>query len=154
MSQDNASLYEGMFLMNQQAIAGDLAGAIAFIQGILERAGAEIVSLGKWDERRLAYPIRGQKRGTYLIALFRVNGAQIANIERDCTLSEEVLRVLVTRADHYGEVEIEQAKKQAEKSGSEARLREEGGRGSGRPKAEREAVGAGVGSDRPTEEEE
>ena len=36
-------------------------------KALLDRAEAEVVSLRKWDERRLAYAIKGQKRGLYII---------------------------------------------------------------------------------------
>ena len=121
-----ATLYDGLFLMNPQAVGTDLAGAIERVREILQRHEAEIVSIRKWDDRRLAYPIAGQKRGVYILALFRVAGQAIARIERDCHLSEEVARVMVIRGDHLGEVEIEQEKKAAETTQAEAQLREAG----------------------------
>lgn len=123
MSNVNAKLYEGMFLVNQQAAAGDFATAIEHVQQILNRAGAEIVVLHKWDERKLAYPIKSQKRGLYIYALFNVEGVQLANIERDCNLSELVMRELLLRADYMGEVEIELAKQQAQVKSTETQLR-------------------------------
>ena len=61
----------------------------------------------KWDERKLAYEINGQKRGTYIIAYFTGPGAAVGAIERDVNLSEDVLRVLVTNADHLNQKEME-----------------------------------------------
>lgn len=115
-------LYEGLFLMSQES-TGDLAGSLEVVQGILDRAEAETIVLRKWDERKLAYPIKGQKRGLFLLALFRVNGVQIANIERDCNLSDEVVRVMFTRADHMGEVEIEMQVKEGQATQDEAKLK-------------------------------
>lgn len=123
MSDNKAALYEGLFLINQQEMAGDLDGALSHIREMLDRAEAEVVSLRKWDERKLAYPVNGQKRGLFILALFRVRPVQVANIERDCNLSELVMRVLMTRADHYGEVEIEAELKEAETSATEAKLK-------------------------------
>lgn len=123
MSNTNAKLYEGMFLVNQQAAAGDFATAIEHVQQILNRAEAEIVVLHKWDERKLAFPIKSQKRGLYIYALFYVEGVQLANIERDCNLSELVMRELLLRADYMGEVEIELAKQEAQIKNTESQLR-------------------------------
>jgi len=124
MAEDKPRLYEGLFLMDQQVMAGDLNGALSHVREILERGQSEIVSLRKWEDRRLAYEINGQKRGTYLVALFRANPKQIANMERDCNLSELVMRVLFTRADHMGETEIEREQQEAKTSAAEAQLRE------------------------------
>ena len=104
MSETNY-LYEGLFLMGQSAGA-DLAGTLDHIKGLLDRAKAEVVALQKWDERKLAYPIGNMKRGLYVQALFRVEGKQLVKLERDCNLSEQVVRVMFTRGDHLGETEI------------------------------------------------
>ena len=130
MASANSDLYEGLFLMSQQA-GGDLSASLKFISDILERAGAETLTVQKWDDRKLAYNIRGQKRGAYVIALFRVTGVQIANIERDCTLSDEVTRVLITRAEHMGDTEIQSMVQSGQQSADEARLREEQGQDQG-----------------------
>jgi len=123
MSDVKNALYEGLFLVNPQAMAGDLAGALETIRGMLDRAEAEVVSLRKWDERKLAYPVEGQKRGLYVIAYFRVRPVQTANIASDCNLSQLVLRVLMTRADHMGEVEINQELEDAQAAADEAKLK-------------------------------
>lgn len=109
MSDLTPVLYEALFLINQTALATDSAGATQHVQEMLDRAEAETLSLHKWDERKLAYPIEGQKRGTFLIAYFKARPTQIANIERDCNLSEQVLRVMFIRADHMGELELKAA---------------------------------------------
>jgi small subunit ribosomal protein S6 len=101
-------LYEGLFLVSQ-ALAVETDQAIEAIRGILGRANANIVALRKWDDRKLAYPIDGQKRGTFIIAYFETEPQTLAGIERDCNLSDDVLRSIVTRCDHYGEIERKNA---------------------------------------------
>ena len=116
MANPNATpLYEGMFLFNPSAIDSSVATATETMEEILSRAEADVEALYKWDERKMAYPIEGQKRGLYMLAYFRVRGVQIANIERDVNLSDQVMRCLITRADHIGDVELDLARqKQAE----------------------------------------
>lgn len=134
MAEIRINLYEGMFLLNQQSVSADLSGAVEHVREILNRAEAEIIVLSKWDERKLAYEIRNQKRGLFVLAYFKARASQIANIDRDCNLSEQVLRAMIIRADHMGEEEIELAKKNAELA-FEARLRS-GGEGAGRTRPE------------------
>lgn len=98
MSEAPTYPYEAMFLFPQHQ-ATDLRGAVDHVQNILSRAEAEIISLCKWDERRLAYEIRGNKRGIYFLVYFRARRTAIVGIERDCNLSERILRSIVLRAD-------------------------------------------------------
>jgi len=97
---DNAlTQYEAMFLLGAAATAEPEKG-VETCRGIIERHGGQIMVIKKWDERKLAYEISGQKRGTYIISFFTAPGAAVAAIERDVKLSEEILRVLVLKADH------------------------------------------------------
>jgi small subunit ribosomal protein S6 len=113
--------YEAMFMLSQ-ATASQLNDAIAHINEILARGNAQLIAMRKWDERRLAYEIDGQKRAVYILAYFKAPGPDIAHIERDCNLSERVMRVMILRADHLTEEEILalDARKELE---TEARLR-------------------------------
>lgn len=94
-----AKLYEGMFLVDSALAASDFEGVNDAVRAILERAGAEIVSMKKWDERRLAYDINGKSRGTYILTFFRVDGKKITDIERAVRLSEKIMRVLILNTE-------------------------------------------------------
>lgn len=100
--------YEAMFLIGQ-SVSADLTGVIQHINEILTRGHAELIAMRKWDERRLAYEIRGQKRGLYILVYFKANGPDVAHIERDCNLSEKILRTLILRADHLTQEEMTSA---------------------------------------------
>ena len=116
MTESNVYLYEGLFLFNIQAINGNLNTAIQHVTEILNRAEAEIIAISKWDERKMAFEVAGQKRGLYLLAHFKVRGTQLANIERDINLSELLMRGLILRAEHVGEIEMEQVLAEAAKT--------------------------------------
>ncbi|PCI09515.1 30S ribosomal protein S6 [bacterium] len=98
-------VYEAMFLASQTAAAsfGDL---IDHINSLFERANAEVISMKKWDERRLAYEIDKQKRGVYILAYFKCPTDMVPHLERDVVISDKLLRVLVTSADHLTAEEI------------------------------------------------
>jgi ribosomal protein S6 len=74
---------------------------------ILEKVGAEIVSMKKWDERRLAYEINGKNRGTYILCYFHADGQKIRQIEREAQLSELILRVLILGTEGRSKEDIE-----------------------------------------------
>jgi small subunit ribosomal protein S6 len=98
-----ARLYEGMFLVDSALAASDWQGINDTIRTILERAGAEIVSIDKWDERKLAYDIKGKSRGTYILTYFRVDGTKVAQIERAAQISEDIMRLLILGVEDIGE---------------------------------------------------
>lgn len=105
MTETRTHTYEALFLFPQSASA-DLQAAVDHITDILQRGQAEIIALRKWDERRLAFDIHGNKRGVYFLAYFKALTSGLSAIERDCRLSEKLLRSMITRADHVPETEI------------------------------------------------
>lgn len=116
-------LYECMFLLSQ-AEAADFNAAIGHLNEILSRSGCELLAMRKWDERRLAYEIDKQKRGVYILCYFTAEGDAAGRIERECGLSEHVMRVLVIRAEH---MTVDQARAMDDREGLavEAKLRAE-----------------------------
>lgn len=113
--------YEAMFLASP-AEAADLGGLVNHLKEVIARGDAELISLKKWDERRLAYEIKKNKRGVYFLAYFSCDPVNIEVIERACNLSERILRVLFTRADHLTLDEMKAADGQADLA-AEAELR-------------------------------
>lgn len=87
-------LYESMFLVDNTRGRADLEGVTAELKEIVERAGGEVVNCGKWDERKLAYEISGQRRGTYILCHWNGPSTAPAKVERQCRLAGVVLRVL------------------------------------------------------------
>lgn len=101
------NLYEGMFLVDAARAGSDWDGVISTIKRILERAGAEIVSIRKWDDRKLTYEIKGQSRGVYILCYFKVDGEKIQAIENNIRLSEQIMRALILNAEHMSQEDID-----------------------------------------------
>src|SRR5579884_2883366 len=91
--------YECMFLLDTNKVSGDVGAAAQQLHTILERHQAEVLASRPWDERRLAYPVEGHKKGLYYLTYFRTEGKNLVAIERDCHLNEMILRALVIRID-------------------------------------------------------
>ncbi len=123
MSETRIQSYEGFVLFPQSASA-DLESCVEHVREIVTGRKGEVLSIAKWDERRLAYDIRGNKRGLYLLAYFRCDPRAVSQIERDFTLSEKVLRALVTRCDHLTEEQMRNAEAM-QRTQDEVRLRRE-----------------------------
>ena len=87
-------VYEGMFLLNSNRYAKNPGGVAARIPEMIERCGGEMLASRLWNEQRLAYPINGQRKGTYWLTYFRLDGTQLDELNRLCRLDENVLRTL------------------------------------------------------------
>jgi small subunit ribosomal protein S6 len=93
-------LYEAMFLVDSAEATTDWDGITAVIKSILEKGGAEIVSLKKWNDLKLAYEIKGKGKGTYILCYFKAPGSKLQDIEKDIQLSERIMRALILCAEN------------------------------------------------------
>ncbi len=91
--------YEGLFLVDSGQAAADWKQVTGAIEKILSRSESEVISLRKWDDRRLAYEIEKKNRGTFILVYFDCDPGRISSMERDVQLSEKVVRVLILRTD-------------------------------------------------------
>ncbi len=91
------STYEGMFLLDSNKVAVSWDDSVHHVHDILTKHESEIVASRPWDERRLAYPVDGHKKGTFLLTYFKAEGAQLKEIVADCRLSDVVLRELILK---------------------------------------------------------
>ena len=144
--------YEGMFLL--EAGQPNFEEAVAPIHTIFTRNQVEVLHLKKWDERRLAYEIRGRRRGMYVLAYFKSDPDKITEIERDAQLDEHVLRILILQAEEVS-AETMAAQTPAESHGGRVEERERGEDEDReyRPRRRRE-YGEGRGEERRTPREE
>jgi small subunit ribosomal protein S6 len=95
----SANVYEAMFLLDTNKVAGDVPAAAGQLHTLLEKNNAEVLVSRPWDERKLAYPIKKHKKGLYYLTYIRTEGKNLINFERDVALSELILRHLVLKVD-------------------------------------------------------
>jgi small subunit ribosomal protein S6 len=69
------------------------------VEEVIGTAGAELLVSRLWDDRRLAYPIKGHRKGTYWLTFFRLDGGQIPALNRQCQINEFILRHLFLKVD-------------------------------------------------------
>jgi len=91
--------YDCFFLFDSNKYNRDPGGVSAKAQQAIEELGGEILASRLWEERKLAYPINGQNKGTYWLTYFKIEGTKIAELNRVCQLDENILRFLVTKVD-------------------------------------------------------
>ncbi len=92
--------YEIMIILDPEIEERTVAPSLDKYLNVVKSDGGSVDKVDIWGRRRLAYEIKGQKRGTYILVNFKAEAKNLAHIERDCNLSEKVLRSLVMRADH------------------------------------------------------
>jgi len=91
--------YECMLILDSNRFSRDQAGVSGQITKFVQAAGGEVLVSRVWEERRLAYPINGHRKGTYWLSYFKLESRQVAAVERECQLSESILRSLILKVE-------------------------------------------------------
>jgi len=93
-------VYEGMFILDPTKYARDPGAAAQQVNDLIGQFGGTVLASRLWDERKLAYPIKGHKRGVYWLTYFRMDGGNVAALERQCDITDEIIRKLILKVDH------------------------------------------------------
>jgi len=92
-------VYEGMFILDAGRYGRDPEGVAGQIPKMIRDAGGEILVSRLWEERRLAYSIKGHRKGAYWLTYFRLHGSRLPEIRHKCQMSDTILRVLILKVD-------------------------------------------------------
>jgi len=102
-----------MFIFDSNAYARDPGGVSGKVSKMVEKCGGELLASRLWFEQKLAFPIKGQRKGTYWLSFFRMESARLAEFNRECQLDDNVLRSLTLKVDpRMAEVRVAQASSQ------------------------------------------
>jgi len=93
------NVYEGMFILDSGRFARDPEGIAAQVDKMVQDAGGEILVSRQREERRLAYPIKGQRKGLYWLMYFRLDSQNLAELNRQFSLFDANIRNLFIKID-------------------------------------------------------
>lgn len=79
------------------------------VANVVEASGAKLIKIDNWGRRRLAYPIQGSSRGTFVHVRYAGTGTIVTELERNLSLFDEVVRcqsVLVRKDVSLGDYQV------------------------------------------------
>ena len=92
-------LYENVFIARQDISAAQAdALADAFTQ-LISNNGGEVKKREYWGLRNLAYRMRKNRKGHYVLLNLAAPPAAVAELERTMRINEDVIRYMTTRVD-------------------------------------------------------
>jgi small subunit ribosomal protein S6 len=117
--------YEAMLLLDNREVKKGWDSLKEKVDGVFKKHGAEIIVAKRWDERKLAYEIKKQRRATYYLAYIKAAPDSLTKMNFDLKLSEPILRHLILRveeipAEAYEPEKEFQVEASSDSDGSEA----------------------------------
>jgi small subunit ribosomal protein S6 len=105
--------YELVFIVHPEVDDEGLATVIETVKGLVERNNGQVTQVNQWGLRRLAYPIKKQWEGQYVLMHIDMSPDGVAELERSLGLAEQVIRHLVVRLDEVEAPAAEEPKAKA-----------------------------------------
>jgi small subunit ribosomal protein S6 len=117
----SARQYELMYIVSPELGDQELADLHGQIEGIVSRFDGRIDKTEPWGRRRLAYPIRRQREGTYVLEFITGPSDMVKELDRRLKVIDPVIRHLIVRVDE--DVRVAE-RRRAEREADAAKRRE------------------------------
>src|SRR5512140_2031474 len=90
--------YETLFVLHPELPEAQVRETIDRGKRVIEGMAGQVSETQDWGMRDLAYPIRKQPRGTYVLIEYTARPDVVKELERTMKLADEILRFISVRA--------------------------------------------------------
>jgi small subunit ribosomal protein S6 len=97
------ALYENVFIARQDMSPAQVESLADEYVSVMESLGGKVEKREHWGLKTLAYRIKKNRKGHYVLFNFETDGDAVAELERRMRLSEDVLRYLTVRIETVDE---------------------------------------------------
>lgn len=89
--------YELVFILNANLTEDDSAKLLGNINDQIAKLGGTVNETNTWGKRKLAYPIKRQTEGNYVLKKVQMKQTALKELDASLKLTEDVLRYLAIR---------------------------------------------------------
>jgi small subunit ribosomal protein S6 len=89
--------YEVLYIVRADLDDEKVQDAVKRVNRLIERAGGTVEATNVWGKRKLAYEVKHQKEGSYVLQDFQLDPDRVPELESSLKITEEVLRHLIVR---------------------------------------------------------
>jgi small subunit ribosomal protein S6 len=100
--------YETIYILRSDVDSDAAERVQARVGDALDRENGKLVRVEAWGRRKLAYPVRKQRRGVYVYVKYVGGGGLVAEVERNLKLQDAVIKFMtVQTADEVDLVSLQ-----------------------------------------------
>jgi len=89
--------YEVLYILRADLDDEKVQDAVKRVNTVIERSGGTLERTNLWGKRKLAYEVKHQKEGSYVLQDFQIGPERVPELEAALKITEEVLRHLIVR---------------------------------------------------------
>src|SRR3974390_2372674 len=95
------ALYEHLLIARQDISAQQVDALATHLKTIVEGEGGKVEKQEYWGLRGLAYRIKKNRKGHYVLLNINAPGKAVQELERQLKINEDVLRFLTVKVDQF-----------------------------------------------------
>ncbi|QJE72416.1 30S ribosomal protein S6 [Aerophototrophica crusticola] len=99
------ALYETILIARQDIASSQVEGLTETFSNILKENGGSVVKTEQWGLKTLAYRINKNRKGHYVYLGIDAPAAAVAEMERNMSISEDVLRFMTVKVEKIDEAQ-------------------------------------------------
>lgn len=89
------NIYENIVILNASPVDEEIEASLKKIKDLITNAGGEILKVDAWGRRKLANEIKKQKKGFYVLLVFRSASSLIKKLEDYYKVFDPVIKYMV-----------------------------------------------------------
>ena len=95
--------YESVLIARQDLGASQVSNIVSDLSDIIKKEGGEVVRVDNWGLKNLAYRIKKNRKGHYVVMNIAAPANAIAEYERIMRFNEDIIRYMTIRVDEFSE---------------------------------------------------
>lgn len=108
------NIYENIIIMNAAISDEEAEAAVTKIKDLVTGQGGEVLKVDVWGRRKLAYEIKKQKKGLYVLLIYKTPSATVKKLEDFYKVFDPVLKYMVVKLEKKQVQELEKSEPVAE----------------------------------------
>ena len=89
--------YEIIFIVKSTIADEEVSKAIDKVRSTIERGSGEIEWVENMGKKKLAYEVKKEKKGVYILIHFKGKGNIVFDVERTCRLEETIIKFMTIK---------------------------------------------------------
>ncbi len=91
------NIYENVVILNASLPDEEINASITKIKDLITNTGGEILKTDPWGRRKLAYEIKKQQKGFYVLFVFKTPAPTIRKLEELYKVHDPVIKYMVIK---------------------------------------------------------
>ncbi len=99
--------YESVLIARQDLGASQVSNIVENLTNVIKKEGGEVVRVDNWGLKNLAYRIKKNRKGHYVVLNIAAPASAIAEYERLMRVNEDVIRYMTVKVEEFSSANAE-----------------------------------------------